>query len=543
VRFLILSCILLVAAAPSHAFLMLQDEAGEVELTLEAADERFDAGDYPAALTLYDQLLAAEPDNAHALMRSGLLHSWEGRYEEALTRYARLLTVDPGNRSAARERAKVLSWASRFDESIAAWRDYLERYPDDREARTAYARVLSWNRRFPESREQYQLVLAGEPENVDCLVGVARTHAWAGEVVEAREWYERALAVDPQSKDAQLGVAYLDLWSGDGTSALRAAKRLDQRYPDDPDVQEFVRRAREASGPSVRASADTLSDTDDNDMRIYRLAVDWGLPAGVGMTAGYDRHDMTDPLGDASIDTLYLSALYRINRRQSLGARLGVDRRTETTGETANTTIGGLVYTWGLDHPWRVTASANRDSLRYSPVITDNGIVINDYIVRADGKVKGPWRVFSGAGLGDFSDGNRRTRAWAGFAYRWNISTLVLDTGYRFDFMDFSDSPGNGYFSPQDFTANLLQAHGSGTYGTKGGTYNFTVDTGFQSFTNQGVETTNDFVIVIGGAVGHPLGRGFRIEGFALWGNYAAGSATGFESRQLGLRLRWSGGN
>ena len=176
-------------------------------------------------------------------------------------------------------------------------------------------------------------------------------------------------------------------------------------------------------------------------------------------------------------------------------------------------------------------------------MITDNGIVINDLVVRADGKVKGPWRMFVGAGFGDFSDGNQRSRAWTGFAYRWILSTLTLDTGYRFDFLSFSDSPSNGYFSPQDFTASLLQAHGNGTFGKKGGSYNFGVDTGFQSFTNQGVTTTNDFVIVLNGAVGFPLGRGFRIELFALWGNYAAGSATGFESRQFGLRLRWGGGS
>jgi hypothetical protein len=108
--------------------------------------------------------------------------------------------------------------------------------------------------------------------------------------------------------------------------------------------------------------------------------------------------------------------------------------------------------------------------------------------------------------------------------------------------MNYAENPANGYFSPQDFTAHLLQLRGSGSLGSRGGAYNFGLDGGVQSFENFGVATDNDTVIVLSGAVSHPLGRGFALELFALWGNYAAGSATGFESRQIGLRLRWNGG-
>jgi len=103
--FILCCCTLLVAVCLTPVASATREENLEREITLQAADESFDAGDYPVALALYDQLLATDPGNVHALLRSGLIHSWESRYDDALQRYARLLELDPGNRAALRERA------------------------------------------------------------------------------------------------------------------------------------------------------------------------------------------------------------------------------------------------------------------------------------------------------------------------------------------------------------------------------------------------------------------------------------------------------
>jgi hypothetical protein len=84
----------------------------------------------------------------------------------------------------------------------------------------------------------------------------------------------------------------------------------------------------------------------------------------------------------------------------------------------------------------------------------------------------------------------------------------------------------------------MAQARGWGEYG-QGGTWRFAVDAGLQSFTRDQIKTSNDFVVTLSGAVGHPLGRRFHIEFLALWGDYAAQNAAGFETWQAGLRLTW----
>ena len=83
-----------------------------------AADAAFDAGDSARALVLYDEILAADPNDANALLRSGKLLSWDRKYDEALARYERALTRDPKNSEVELERAKVLLWSRRYDEAI-----------------------------------------------------------------------------------------------------------------------------------------------------------------------------------------------------------------------------------------------------------------------------------------------------------------------------------------------------------------------------------------------------------------------------------------
>ena len=78
---------------------------------LTEADAAFDAGDSARALALYDDALRTEPDAIPALVRSGMLLSWDKKYAEAITRYDHVLRLEPGHPQASLERAKVLSWS------------------------------------------------------------------------------------------------------------------------------------------------------------------------------------------------------------------------------------------------------------------------------------------------------------------------------------------------------------------------------------------------------------------------------------------------
>ena len=63
----------------------------------------------------------------------------------------------------------------------------------------------------------------------------------------------------------------------------------------------------------------------------------------------------------------------------------------------------------------------------------------------------------------------------------------------------------------------------------------------WKAFDVSGQSVRNDWVGILDGLVGYPFRDGAAaVELYANYGNYAAQSGSGFESRQLGLRFRWS---
>jgi tetratricopeptide (TPR) repeat protein len=516
----------------------------------DSADAAFNDGDHERALELYDARLESDPDDLTALVRSGLLLSWSDRFDEAIARYDRALAVQPGHSKALLERAKVLSWDGRHDESIEAFRAYLVVHPDDREARLGLARCLSWSRRFDESREEFAVVLRDDPNETQAIVGTARTHAWSGQLAQARQWYQRALEIDPHDKDAGMGLAYVYLWTGAAAQAEQKAWELQRRYPTDGDIAELTLRTRAAIAPRARADFDRIEDTDDNELNILRLSGGFSLLPTTGVRLSYAHYDLTNNDEDATIDSWFAYLDLRPTLGQSLTLSLGVDLSDNNINEESQTdALGGLDYVWGLDRRWQATGSAGRQALRYSPEITSNNIRFDYFRAGVRGRVGQRWRVLANASVSDFSDNNERDNLIAGFVYNVPLERPRLDLGYTIQYMNYAENTNSGYFDPQDFTSNLASARASGNFGARRNTWRAEVEAGYQSFTleNQGaggedVEVDNDFVVVLTGVLGFPLNRSLTLEGQVSWGDYAAQTAAGFESRLIGIRLHWRGG-
>jgi tetratricopeptide (TPR) repeat protein len=474
----------------------------------EDADRAWGAGEHAQALELYDQLLEEHPGNFKALLRT----------------------------------AKMLSWTRRFDESIARYDIALAVEPEDYDAALGRARVLSWAGRYKEARAGFEALCERDPNDVDARLGLARSFAWAGRLPRARTEYGRVLDSDPGNVDARVGLAYLDLWTGEVGDAAAQSRELSADHPDNEEVAELRANVSKSAGAWWSVAVDQIDDTDDN--RLRRTLINGGLGLGrqVRLDLGAGHYDMSDPSGDASIDNVNATLSFHPGKGQRLSALLGYDRRKATTGATDGDLLGGLSYSIGHGKRWQYSASAQRIAVRYSPPITDNGITLDHLALRASGAVGERWRVDAGIGVADVSDGNGRMTADAGFLYRLPVSRVRLDVGYVVRFMDYDEDLDNGYFDPQNFTAQLAQLRVADEYGKRGNYYRAYLDAGVQSFTVGATDVSGDTVYVIGGTAGFPVARRMAFEVYAEQGDYAATTASGFESTLIGVRLIWRAG-
>ena len=474
----------------------------------EDADRAWVAGDHATALELYNRVLEEQPEDFQALLRSAKILSWNSRFDEAIERYDRAIAVDP----------------------------------DDREAALGRARTLSWDRRFKDARAGFKTLLEKDAADVDAMLGLARTYAWAGRSPQARDAYQRVLDTDPDNVDARIGLAYLDLWAGEIGSAAEQAGEIKQEHPDHEEAAKLHDQVSRSAGAWWSVDVSQLDDTDDNRLRRYLIRGGLGLGRQIRLDLGVGRYDMSSPIGDASIDNVYATIGFHPDRGQRLSATVGYDALTRTDNTTEGEVLGGVSYSWGFDRRWQVHASAMRNSIRYSAEIANNNITFDQLEARTNGAVGERFRVHAGVGVADFSDDNDRVTANAGFMYRVPVRKVTMHVGYTARAMDYDQDLANGYFDPQDFLAHLAQLRVSDEYGDRGNYYRLHLDTGVQSFTVGGVDVNNDTVLVIGGTVGFPVAKRMTLEAYAEYGDYAATTASGFESTVVGVRLLWRAG-
>jgi tetratricopeptide (TPR) repeat protein len=485
----------------------------------EAADAAFDAGDNARALALYDEILAADPEDINALLRSGKLLSWDRRYDEALARYETALKLEPRNTEVQLERGKVLLWSGRYDEAIRGFDGVLKTAPTD-----------LW-----------------------ALCGTAQAYQWSGRGREARPFYERALAADPAMKEALLGIAYLDLEDGDTAKALDRVHLLKQSHPADPEVVELEKQVRRARAPWVQIGWDGSADSDDNKMNTYRAEGGFPIPAHMDLRFGYAHSDLHGPVfdnttpppvlvnpdGNASADTLYGVLGWQPKAHHRGELRLGAIRLSDSGGGERTTGVGGVSYAFPMAS-WTGRAAVARDPLLYSPEILDNAIDVTSVAFGAAGLAAPRVQVEANAGYGDFSDGNARWNADAGTWYVWTWPRRKLMAGGAVRALGFTKDEDNGYFDPSQLIAALGSVRSSGAIGSSKWEYEATVDAGVQSYTFNGAKAADKPLWALYGLAARPLPHGLSFQIFAGFSNSSTASGPGFTSRSGGVRLRYT---
>ncbi len=510
--------------------------ASAQQVTVQEADAAFTEGKTAVALGLYEELVKADASNAHALMRSAQLLSWEKRYSEAIARYDAAIKLDSRNVAAIMERAKILSWASRYDESLLGFREMLKIEPGNYEARLGVARTLSWSGRLAEARSEYQKVGVDRPDDVDVLVGVAQTYAWAGDRSNARIWYDRALRVDPTSLGANLGVAYLELNGGKRRASRARANDLARRFPADNDVRELGLAIQAASRPQAELTQERLEDSDSNELGLSRARVIFPALGRAEVSAAVARYAMDSGQRSGKIDTAHVQATLSLPASTRLTLRGGVDRSENSSGATRSTPTGTLSFAAGNASRLAFTAFADRDTFKYSVPILDSEIDLDTLGLRLD-HASDRWILGAGASAARFSDDNDRLTGDAIALYRWPLRALSIATGYGYRYLDFDRSMMHGYFDPQDYNAHTAQLRISRRIG-KRAEVSLGAEGGVQSFTHRGVSTDNDRFLAGNGTLTLPLGRALLLDLSAARSESAISAASGFESTQYSIRLR-----
>jgi choline-sulfatase len=243
----------------------LRDRLQEGELLLEA-------GRHAEAVQRFDEVLAVEPNNRYAVLRSGIALLKSGRIEQAIPRLERSTALDPDRAEAHYALADALMRNGQWDRAATHWREVARLQPRRAEAWFNLGVAASASGDPAEALTAYRCAFAIEPDNQEMLAALSHAEAAAGddEVAithldrlrqlvgdddfvesallglllvrqnrseEASRWLRAADPGEPRFAEARLELARMEAVAG-RTASARAA--LDEALAADPALRTAV---------------------------------------------------------------------------------------------------------------------------------------------------------------------------------------------------------------------------------------------------------------------------------------------------------------
>jgi tetratricopeptide (TPR) repeat protein len=183
------------------------------------------------ALAIYNQLIAADPNDADAILGKARVYNYSDQLEQAEPLYRQVLQLEPENRIARVELADVLMRRNNWQESITLYRAAVKQDPTNLMTRVELARVLRYNRQFDESGSILNAVLETDPRFAPAYTERGILRGQQGNYEPAIADLRHALEITPTDLTAQFGLAEVLSYAKQYDESIRLYQTALQRDP------------------------------------------------------------------------------------------------------------------------------------------------------------------------------------------------------------------------------------------------------------------------------------------------------------------------
>jgi len=233
---------ILVLAACSFALGACQDDEEKTVEHLNRGSAYQKAGDYPAAIIEYKNVLQIDPNNAaaHWGLATGYLANQQ--IPEGFWELRETVRLDPDNKDARAQLSQLLLLAGDPDEALAQAEELISRGGERGHIHRAQA--LDRLERTDEAYEEYELAIAATPDESAPVLIYAQSLARHGEREAAERYFRKLVEMDPSVSAYTSFAAFL----------------AQDRERDDEAAQAFLEATRLADGQDrIRAHQNVAS--------------------------------------------------------------------------------------------------------------------------------------------------------------------------------------------------------------------------------------------------------------------------------------------
>jgi predicted O-linked N-acetylglucosamine transferase (SPINDLY family) len=184
----------------------------------EQAVSRHEAGQLAEAQALYEQVIAADPEDADAMQLLAMIHVHQGRRDEGLKLLQQALAIDPLAPECHFNLGRVLAAMDRHETAIVSLRKALSLQPDLIDAYLYLGLSLRSTNQLAQAEAAFRQALAIKPDYVEALNNLAIVQRAQGRLEDAIATYRQAASLR-----SDIAAIHYNLGN-----ALQATGRIDQ---------------------------------------------------------------------------------------------------------------------------------------------------------------------------------------------------------------------------------------------------------------------------------------------------------------------------
>ncbi|MGA2033413.1 MAG: tetratricopeptide repeat protein [Thermoguttaceae bacterium] len=190
---------------------------------LAKAQEVEQGGNHAAARALYEQLIAAQPDQYEAYHRLALVADGQRRYQDAQALYTQAIRLNNHNPDLFNDLGYSFYLQGKLSKAESALRKAVAMRPAEGKYRNNLGLVYGHQKRDKEALEEFRH--AGS--EADAYYNLAFVKASQNDLAAAKDCFHHALAVDPMHEQAARALRAFELAEKQPEAAARLAELAD----------------------------------------------------------------------------------------------------------------------------------------------------------------------------------------------------------------------------------------------------------------------------------------------------------------------------
>jgi len=180
-----------------------------INQTLNLAAQHHTNGRLPEAVTLYQQVLQADPNHPVALQLLGVTALQTGNNEDAVALISKAIAIKPDYADAHNNLGNAFKNMEKMDDALACYQKAISINPDYADAHSNLGTVLADQGRFEEAVASYDKAIAINPGYAEAHFNLANVLQELGNFDGAFSSFPKSLAIKPDNAEAHfnLGLA------------------------------------------------------------------------------------------------------------------------------------------------------------------------------------------------------------------------------------------------------------------------------------------------------------------------------------------------